>query len=331
MSQSPTSQHTSRKSHWTRRSFLQTAAASVCSVPFWMSNRAPAGESIAETIPYEPTLRDRLWMWGHGSRATDGVAKIPNGHGIDMADAIRSMGIPNVCVIRWQSLPKAENDTRDGNNPPFDRYIQQFHDTRRVAWGIIDGGEEPYRLKKEWAISLLDRMPNLTTFFLDDFFIGEPKLAPGQTEPEAHLTLAELRSLKAELAALPRRPDLAAVLYAYQLNDLIREHLELCDVVSFWTWHATDLTALEKNFRRYREILPTKPTLLGIYMWDFGNEKPVTPELMRHQLDVALDLYKQGQIEGMIFHCTPLCDIGLEAVDTARQWIADHAEERIGG
>ena len=34
--------------------------------------------------------------------------------------------------------------------------------------------------------------------------------------------------------------------------------------------------------------------------------------------------------QGMIFHCTPLCDIGLEAVDTARQWIAEHAEEQIG-
>ena len=65
-------------------------------------------------------------------------------------------------------------------------------------------------------------------------------------------------------------------------------------------------------------------------MWDFGNAKPVTPELMRHQLEVALGLFKEGQIEGMIFHCTPLCDIGLEAVDTARQWIADHAEEQIG-
>ncbi|MBQ1455356.1 MAG: hypothetical protein IIZ25_05880 [Thermoguttaceae bacterium] len=318
------------QNQWTRRTFLRAMAFSACCAPLAMPGRAPAGESIAESIPYESNLRDRLWMWGHGRHSTDGVANIPKGHGIDMADAIRSMGIPNVCVTRWKSLPAPENDTRDGKNPPFDQFIKQFYDTRRVAWSVIDGAGEPYPLKKQWAISLLDRMPNLTTLFLDDFFKGEPKLAPGRTEPDAHLTIAELKALKAELAALPRRPDLAAVLYAYQINDLIREHLEICDVVSLWTWHATDLTALERNFRRYREIMPTKPTLLGIYMWDFGNAKPVTPELMRHQLDVALGLFKEGQIEGMIFHCTPLCDIGLEAVDTARQWIADHAEEQIG-
>ncbi len=312
---------------WTRRSFLQTAAVSACSLPFLRTNPAMAGESIAESIPYEPNLRDHLWMWGHGARTTDGFANIPTGHGIDLADAIRSMGIPNVCVIRWLSEPEPENEIREGSQPPFDHFIQQFHDTRRVAWSIIDGAREPYQLKKEWAISLLDRMPNLTTVFLDDFFLGETDLAPGQTEPPANLTLAELKSLRAELAALPRRPDLAAVLYSYQLNDSIRGHLEECDLVSLWTWHATDLTALEKNFRRYREILPNKRTLLGIYMWDFGNKKPVTPELMQHQLDVALDLYKQGQIEGMIFHCTPLCDLGLEAVDMAREWIAKHAED----
>jgi len=32
-------------------------------------------------------------------------------------------------------------------------------------------------------------------------------------------------------------------------------------------------------------------------------------------------------IEGLIFHCTPLCNKGLAAVDYARQWIARHGNE----
>ncbi|MDR0871676.1 MAG: hypothetical protein LBN39_12880, partial [Planctomycetaceae bacterium] len=91
-------------------------------------------------------------------------------------------------------------------------------------------------------------------------------------------------------------------------------------------WHATELTALEENFKRYREFLPNKPTLLGIYMWDFGNAKPITQEQMKHQLDFALKKFKEKQIDGMIFHCTPLCDLGLEAVDYSRKWIAEYAD-----
>ena len=34
-------------------------------------------------------------------------------------------------------------------------------------------------------------------------------------------------------------------------------------------------------------------------------------ELMKHQLDCAYRWLKSGRIEGLIFHCTPLCDMGL--------------------
>lgn len=93
-------------------------------------------------------------MWGHAPGTTDGMYKIPTGNQIDMADAIRSMGIPNVYVIRWRGKPE----------PPFDEYIKQFKDTKRVAWGIIDGGPKGYEQKKKWAFELLDKMPNLTSF-----------------------------------------------------------------------------------------------------------------------------------------------------------------------
>lgn len=120
------------------------------------------------------------------------------------------------------------------------------------------------------------------------------------------------------------------MLYSHELEKPeIKQHLTYCDVVSLWTWHATDLVALEENFSKYREIVPDKPTLLGIYMWDFGNEKSITLELMKLQLDFAYEKLKQHQIDGVIFHCTPLCDLDLEAVHYARKWIAEHGDEKI--
>lgn len=52
---------------------------------------------------------------------------------------------------------------------------------------------------------------------------------------------------------------------------------------------------------------------------------------MRKQLDYAFKLYKQGEIDGMIFHCTPLCNKNLAAVEYAKKWIAEHAGEKAGG
>lgn len=305
-----------------RRLFLAAVGAGAIS---W-SNSVSAHESGSAMIPYEGRLADRLWMWGHGAGSTDTLYGIPTGHGIDEADAIRSMGITNLCVIRWLNLPKPENEG-DPSKPPFANFCKTLTDVKRVAWSVVDGGTQSYEQKKAWAFDLAEKLPNLTTFFFDDFFIGTPTLEGGRTEPEAHLTVAQLKEFRVEMSAHLRRPELAAVLYSNQINEHIVPHLNEFDVVSFWTWHATDLAALESNFRRYREFLPNKRTLLGIYMWDFGNQCPVTSEMMTHQLDFALEKYKRGEIEGMIFHCTPLCDIGLEAVEQSRQWIAVHAND----
>jgi hypothetical protein len=68
---------------------------------------------------------------------------------------------------------------------------------------------------------------------------------------------------------------------------------------------------------------------LGIYMWNFNNKTTIPIELMKHQLDCAYRWLKSGEVEGLIFHCTPLCDMGLEAVEYSRRWIDEHGSETI--
>jgi hypothetical protein len=296
-----------------RRGFLGASAAGIAAFALDDGHTVQAAADLRQ---YEPNLRDRLWMWGHGPGTTNGLYNIPKGNNIDMADAIESMGIPNVCVIRWEGKPE----------PPFDEYIKQFHKTKRVAWSIIDGAPQSCEQKKRWAFELHEKMLNLVRFYLDDYFIGDAVPQDGQKVSPACLSLEQIQELRKETAGLKRKTDLSVVLYSHQLRSEIKSHIDYCDVVSFWTWHATDLVALENNFKKYREIVPNKPTLLGVYMWDFGNSKPVSPELMKHQLDFALKQFQHKQIEGMIFHCTPLCDLGLEAVAYSRKWIAEHGD-----
>jgi len=287
-----------------------------------------AGQQTATDLrQYDPTLRDRLWMWGHVASTINGRYNIPAGNNIDMADAIDCMGIPNVCVIRWGGMPE----------PPFDEFIKQFHKTKRVAWSIlaiddIDGKGDcvshSFAQKKQWAFELREKMPNLVSFYLDDYFHYVREEAQEDSRHEL-VTLDAIRDLHQEVKSLKQPTDLSMVIYSDALRDIgpgIKPHLDNCDVVSFWTWYATNLTALKDNFRNYREIVPDKPTLLGIYMWDFGNSKPIPLEMMKLQLDFALEKFERHEIEGMIFHCTPLVGLGLEAVEYAKKWIAEHGD-----
>lgn len=111
----------------------------------------------------EDNLRDRLWMWGHDPGVRDGpngVYNIPLSPPISMADGIKSMRIPNVCVIR--------------SGTPGEEYRKQYQDVKRVAWNLSRGANESYRALKDYVFGLRDTMPNLASYYLDDFFhIGD--------------------------------------------------------------------------------------------------------------------------------------------------------------
>ena len=303
------------KRHITRRNFLETAALGTAALTLVGPTTVQAAPDLRQ---YEPNLRDRLWMWGHFVGSLDGLVdyKVPGGNRLDMADACEDMGIPNVCIVfftgQWQ--------------PPFDEYMKQFHKTKRVAWSILYSGPRNYDQMKQDAFDLCDKMPNLVSFYLDDYFLNDAVPKDGKKVSPARLSLQQLQILHKDMAELKKKIDLSCVLYSNQLHPAIKGHIDCFDDVSFWTWNATDLVALENNFNKYREIVPDKPTRLGIYMWDFGNGKPVAKELMKLQLEFALKKYQEKQIDGMIFHCTPLVDIGLEAVEYSRKWIAEYGD-----
>ena len=39
---------------------------------------------------------------------------------------------------------------------------------------------------------------------------------------------------------------------------------------------------------------------------------------------------RTGVIHGIVFHCTPLVDTGLEAVEMCKEWIRRHGEDPWG-
>ena len=264
---------------------------------------------------YGRTIRDRLWMWGHHPLSLK-TAKLPFGDKphVDMAAACQGMGIPNVCCVRWTGLPK----------PPFDDYIVQFRGMKRVAWSVTDDADEPFEKKVDLAFALFPKMPNLTTLYLDDYFNIRQRL----TRP-----ISDLEMLRERLDALPQRGRLASVLYAdgNGFRDKYRPSLALCDEVSLWFWSVDGLGGMEYKACKCREFLGSdKSLMLGIYMWDFGGNRDVPGDRIYYQLDTAHRLLSERVIDGLIFHCTPLCDTGLLAVEKCRDWIAKNADDEWG-
>lgn len=305
----------------TRRGFLAgatAAAGSAILTDAFGDGTAARGPAL----PYDRALRDRLWMWGHDAGSlTNTYGFGSRGGTILPGEAIRYMGIPNVCMVRFTGTPL----------PPFDDYVKQFAHARRLTWSFVDGDRRhTTEQKRQHALDLAAKLPNFSGLDMDDFFLeGEVAESKG-TEANAHLRVEQVRQIRNELTVKGRKLDLSVVLYSNQLRPSIRGHLDLVDAVYFWTWRARDLENLEGNFAAYRKLAPARRTLLGIYMWDFGDKKPIPIPLMEHQCRLGLQWLQRGEIEGLIFHCTPLCDMKLEAVEWSKDWIAHHANETVG-
>ena len=242
-------------------------------------------------------------------------------------EAIQKMGIPNVCMVPFTGTPGFAE---------YDEYAKRFATpaVKRFTWSFIHGGYFDSEQIKKAILKLVPQYKNLVGLDMDDFFCVDEKPTADGSAP-AVLTPKEVWNIQAELETkAPRcrdqKLDLSLVWYTHQLKPVSRLHADAVDVVYFWTWNAKDLANLEQNFTAYRKIAPKVRTRLGIYMWDFGGTRELPLDLMKHQLDLAERWLKSGEVEGLIFHCTPLCDMNMEAVEFSRRWIEQHGEDKIG-
>lgn len=305
-----------REAILTRRSFISATGASLllngCTGVAGIFGRGRRLDAAVVDPPYEDVVRDRLWMWGHGGVAFDEpryTFKIPSAEPIEMNDACRYMGIPNVCVCRYASLPEAEDCAA---------YLKTFKDIKRIAFSIVDGAKEDWRSKYELAKKLRKDNPNLGTVWLDDYFTPQ-----NLSRPE------DLKAFREELDRDGMR--LASVLYPDQegVKPEFKSVLDLCDQISIWFWHAKNIPGMKENVIKVRNLVgPEKALVMGIYMWDFGGNCPVPDDLMAKQLQTGLELIMDRQLSGLVFHPTSLVSRKLSSIEIARQWIAENGERK---
>jgi len=263
-----------------------------------------------------PKVIDRLWTWGHEAGSHNNAYGLKGTSRMTPAEGAFYLGVPNLLMVRYNRKPA----------PPFDQHALALSPLRRVVWSIVGAGGLTEAREIDAVLGLAERFPNICGVIMDDFFKERP-LEDGRI---AVYTAEELKSMRERLFVKGRRLDLWVTLYTHNL-DLpgLRECLDQCDVITYWTWHASDLPRLEENFEKLEDLTPFSRKALGCYMWDYGDGRPMPISSMRHQCELGLRWLREERIEAMIFLASCICDLGIDAVEWTRRWILRVGEEEL--
>ncbi len=262
-----------------------------------------------------PRIREKLWIWGQEAGChTAAEWGVPEPSRMTPAEGAFYMGIPNVIIVGYGGKPA----------PPFHQYALPLHPMKNLVWSVVGAGGVTDATERAEVLKLADELPNMTGVMMDDFFHDEPG-------PKGYgaLTLDELRDLRTQLTVDGRTLDLWVVLYDRQLRLPLGDYLALCDKVTLWFWRAAELEHLEQSLESLEALAPSCGKVLGCYMYDYGEKRPMPLDLLEHECQTGLRWLRQGRIEAMIFLATCICDLDLEAVEWARRWIAKVADEAL--
>lgn len=249
-------------------------------------------------------LRDHLWLWCHLPGVYNRIQALDGESDFTPVEAAVYLNIRNLIMVVYGGKPV----------PPFAPLQKKFLPFDRVVWSLIgDGGskhQDPTADLRE-VLDLHRQFPNVVGGIMDDFMPRSDTFA-----------LADISSrMRAE--KLP----LWVVVYAHELNrpDL-REKLELCDVIAFWTWDAKDLEKLPENLARLKAIAPHQQIALGCYLWNFGGPTALTVEHMQFQCELGLQFWREQTINEMIILGSPLVGMNLPTIDWTRDWIRQNRD-----
>jgi len=252
-------------------------------------------------------MKEKLWLWGQMEGIQNGRWGLPGNSSIRPADACEYMGIENLFMVREFGKPEF----------PYEPYAESLKPLRKVVWSLVGAGGTFEEGELDRIVRLKKNYGNVTGAVLDDFFIREE----GEKGVFSPAGVSDIRE-----TLHSHNMELWVVLYQHQMDWQIAPYLSECDLITFWTWKSEELHSIEENFRRLQNIVPDARKMLGCYMWDYGNSKPMPAGLMEKQSLFGLQLLKEGDIEGMIFLSTCICDLGLETVEWSRGFIKKMCE-----
>jgi hypothetical protein len=305
-----------------RRSFLHGLAATAGA---WAALGPAASIGDATTSPpladEKSTVRDRFWIWGHVEGSHNNQYGLQGTSRMTPAEGAFYLDVPNIIMVAYQS---AKEPCKMLPSPPYDPYLISFRPLERIVWSIVGAGGVTSKADLEMVRQLAQKYPNIVGVQMDDFF--RETFDGGRT---GSLTPRELDYVQSQLKSGQRKLGLWVTLYRHDLEYDLSAYLSKVDVVTFWTWKGKDLERLEEGFRKCEQAAPKARKVLGCYMWDYGDKKPLPVARMQKQCNLGLEWLRKGRIDGMIFLASVICDLNLETVEWTRNWIREVGDGKL--
>ena len=263
-------------------------------------------------------LIDHIWLWGQtpGSHHNHAGYNLPGVNRMTPREGCDYFGIRNICLVACKAGPV----------PPFDQESALVSDLDNVVWSILGAGGLARNVDNfgdmDEVIRQAKMFPNVMAGVMDDFLFSE--------ERREKFNPARLREMRKHLQQDAGRPlELWTVYYDRELHLDVREYLELFDVITYWTWFGENIRTLRPTFDRIMAENPGKRFIAGCYMWDYGNGRPLTNELMEMQLEIYREYMHAGKLEGIILCSNCIADVGIPEVELTRKWLQLHGDEEL--
>lgn len=319
--------------HLSRRELLGLAAGGAASLSLAGTNPA-AG--MANEKP-RSMVRDRFWIFavpGGSDRNYYERGNYRGGSRMTPAEGAFYLGVPNLLLIRNHDRPELPGGQQWRAKTTFEQYAISFEPLDRVVWSVVGSGGKGGMGELYPVIELAKKYPNISGIYLDDFIVDCKRQPDGRLVGRPALQPAELEAARKAMGSLKRPMEIWVTLYSHELlpnhpgyrgcDPPLANFLHLFDVLTLWTWNSEELPKLDESLAALEAVAPKSCRIaLGMYVWDFHNNRPVPVELMKHQCESGLKWLHEKRIHEMIFLGNTGLDLGLPSVDFARKWIAE--------
>lgn len=266
-------------------------------------------------------LRDRVWLWGHPAGSANGRYAVAAGSQMTPVEGIHYFGGSSVYFVPWVAPMDLERTT-----------LAADHLTE-VGWSVERGrvgGHGDDRDEIDRMHELAERHPVIGRVIYDDFFGMSDGEEVVLAKPYLGYTPEHVAADRERLHTQGSRPlELWLVLYTAQQIEAAVPYIKEFDGVCLWFWKESQVADWQGRVDRFLEITEGQRRQIGVYLFNFGEDRPATAELVVSQLDRCAELVRAGTIDGFVLHTNVVADVGLEAPAAARDWMAAHGDELI--
>ena len=266
-------------------------------------------------------LRDRFWLWGH-----------PEGRYNLNADDFGCPDVSRMTPMEGCLYLGVRNTFMVPVGVPVNRrqYNKSFKTLRQVGWECFEAGKDPSKI--EIVIEEAKDFQNIGCAVIDDFkCTDENGIMKYKSVPIENLQKVNDRLHNNGI----RRLDSWMVLYCHQFginpeeDKEFQPYMDEFDGVIMWNWRESEYKAIPEKWELFKKYTPRTRRMNGCYLYNFGEKKQATGEIVKWQLDFYRELLYKGESEGVVLHTNTMADLDYPAYDVACEWMDKYGDEEI--